>query len=57
MATTRESESDGDGSKDAAHTVVSAGLQQLPTHPVSRTVTFDTQEKKCFYCKQDRQRV
>ena len=47
MTTTR------DGSID---TVVSGGLP-IPSHTVNRSATFDAQEKKCFYCRQDRQKV
>jgi hypothetical protein len=45
-----------DGSNDTTDTIMSGGLQ-LPTHTVNRSATLDAQEKKCFYCRQDRQKV
>jgi hypothetical protein len=45
-----------DDSDDIADTVVSGDLQ-LPTRTADRGATLYAQKKKCFYCRQDRQKV
>jgi hypothetical protein len=45
-----------DRTKDNPITVVSGGLYRHPNN-TERSATVDAQEKKCFFCRQDRQKV